>query len=212
MVLSGVYLADRTADAGAIVPYDDEQVFGESQSFVVAHDLDVREALAIRANLVLALDDEDAAFAQARGTPPDRRPDTGRGPLRDICSRSGCPIRCCGNAPRTAGGSSAPFPPASAWAGRGRRSRSPRPGRGGRGNRRLPADRWHEDRSLPARRYARTRPCRTSRRRRRCPASRTGPGYAGTRSRSRPGKRSAPDRSWRRHCAPRASRPGTAGA
>ena len=58
-------LAHGAADARTVVPHDDKQVFSDVVHFVVGlHDFDMSEALAIRANLVLAFHNQHASVPQ----------------------------------------------------------------------------------------------------------------------------------------------------
>lgn len=65
MVLAGVDLAYNATHSWTVVANDHEQVFRDVAHGVIhRHDFDMRRPLPIRAHLVLALDDEDASFAQ----------------------------------------------------------------------------------------------------------------------------------------------------
>lgn len=62
MVFAGVNLRFQAADARTVASEQHEQVFGvKPQCFVSGDDLDVRQALLIGADLILAFDDQHAA-------------------------------------------------------------------------------------------------------------------------------------------------------
>lgn len=65
MVLAGMNLLDDAADTGTIVANDHEKVFGDESHFLIRrHDLYMGEALLVRADFVLALNDENAPLSQ----------------------------------------------------------------------------------------------------------------------------------------------------
>lgn len=65
MVLAGVDLLYDPACAGPVPPHEYEQIFCNKTQFRIGlHDLDVREALLVRADFVLVLDDQHTAVAQ----------------------------------------------------------------------------------------------------------------------------------------------------
>ncbi len=148
VIFTGMNLFHGAAHAGPVVPHHDEQVFRDKSRLLVRlHDFDVSEPLAVRANLVLTLHDENAARA-IPGAPPVRLPDTDPAPPHGTFYPSRCPIHCCGSDLRKAYASGVPFLPASACReDRAQRNRSPRPHRAGCGNRPRPGYRWRASRN-----------------------------------------------------------------
>ena len=60
-----MHLLDHTADAGAIVTNDDEQVLGDESHFLTCrYDLYMSKPLLVGAHLILTLHDENATFTQ----------------------------------------------------------------------------------------------------------------------------------------------------
>ena len=65
MIFPGVNLPDRAAHTGAVVPNDDEQIFGDKAKLLVRlDDLHMGEPLPIGAHFVLAFDDADPAVTK----------------------------------------------------------------------------------------------------------------------------------------------------
>lgn len=65
MVLSSVDLPHGPANTRPIIPHYNEKVLGNKPDALKGeHDLDVREALLVRAHFILALHYEDSALAQ----------------------------------------------------------------------------------------------------------------------------------------------------
>lgn len=65
MELPRMNLLYNSTDAGTVVPHDDEEVLrDEPHLLVVRHDLYVGKPLSIRADFILALDDQDSTVAQ----------------------------------------------------------------------------------------------------------------------------------------------------
>jgi len=65
MVLSGMDLTNDPADTGSVLSHDNKEIFSDkSHILAIAHDLNMGEILAVRADFILTLNYQDAAVPQ----------------------------------------------------------------------------------------------------------------------------------------------------